>query len=98
MIMLHRMLEKSSRELLPQPCPKPGPPLMWQQVTVLGILFFVVRNEIECPHQQVRLVKLLLADKPRREDCLHLIVVRDRDVHVLQMFWVSLQFIRSNSQ
>ena len=71
---------------------------MWQQVTVLGILFFVVRNEIECPHQQVKLVKLLLADKPGREYCLHLSVVRDQDVHVLPMFWVALQLIRSNCQ
>ena len=92
------MLEKSSRELLPQSGPKPGSRLMWQQVTVLGILFFVVRNEIECPHQQVRLVKLRLADKPGREDCLHLSVVRDRDVHVLPMFRVALQLIWSNSQ
>jgi hypothetical protein len=45
---------------------------------VLGILFFVACNEVGCPNQQVRLVQLRLADKPEREDCLHLSIVRNQ--------------------
>jgi hypothetical protein len=78
------------------PGPKLAPPLRWLQLTVLGMLFFVICNEVDSPHLQLRLEHLRPADKPRCEDRLHLTIVRDRGLDVLMMPRVALQFTRNN--
>ena len=88
--------EALSRKLLAKLGPKPAPPLWWLQLTVLGIIFFVVCNEVDSPDQQVRLEQLRLAHKPGSEDRLHLSVVRDRGADVLTLFRVALQSPRNN--
>lgn len=60
--------ETLSRKLVAELGPKPGPPLRWLHLTVLGILCFVVCNEVDSPDQQVRLEQLRLAHKLGRED------------------------------
>jgi hypothetical protein len=45
--------EALSRKLLAKPDPKSAPPLYWLQLTVLGILFFDVYNEVDSTDQQV---------------------------------------------
>ena len=88
--------EALSRKLLAKPGPKPAPPLRWLQLTVLGILFFVVCNEVDSPDQQVRLEQLRPADKSGREDRLHLSIVRDRSPNVRTMPRVAVQSTRNN--
>jgi hypothetical protein len=75
-----------------KPCLKPGPPFPRFQPTILSRRLFVVSYEVDCLDKQVRLVQLVLAKYPRREDCLHLSVVHNWNVEELKVLWVLLQF------
>lgn len=85
--------EALSRKLVAEPGPKPAPPLRWRQLTVDGILYFIVCNEVDSPDQQVRLEQLRLAHEPGSKDRLHLSVVGDRGADVLMVLRVALNVL-----